>query len=357
MDVVIYNKANNQVVENLTLKQFKPQNGNGDIQSQKDWYYYRATFTPNVDGEYVIELNKNRVGHGDEQLQLCMGDFVLIRDTQADHRVDINGEDKDETHNQTPVDLYNNAQVYVTRNFNTNEGKGCWNTIMLPFNLDYGETVANFGTGTTSFFTGTEYSEAEGKYTLLFETRNTGIKANQPVMIYFKDGTPNFAELQIKTRHADPLHATDRTFDEFDYTYGAVVIRPFDNGVIDENTTLEGKDFNFVGTYSKTYVPEFSVFINAKNEWKRSNGNNKISPTRAYFLDNSGDGSNSAKLLGFKVDDQATGIIAIDEEGTMTVTSGNIYTIDGRLVRQNATSLEGLQPGIYVVDGKKYIIK
>jgi hypothetical protein len=226
---------------------------------------------------------------------------------------------------------------------------------MLPFNLDYQETVENFGTGTTSFFTGTTYSD--GMYTLLFETRNTGIKANQPVMIYFKDGNPNVAGLKIKTRHADPEHATDRTYDTFDYTYGAVVIRPFDNGVIDKTTTLKGEDFNFVGTYSRTIVPEFSVFINAKNEWKRSNGNSNIRPTRAYFFDNSGDGSNSAKLLGFKVDDQATGIIAIDEEGTMTVTSGNIYTIDGRLVRQNATSLEGLQPGIYVVDGKKYIIK
>ena len=357
MDVVIYNKATNEEVNNLTLKQFKPKDGNGDIQSQENWYYYRATFTPADNGEYVIELKKNREGRGDEQLQLCMGDFVLIRDTQADHRVEINGEDKDEAHNQTPKDLYNNAQVYVTRNFNTNDGNGCWNTIMLPFNLDYQETVENFGTGTTSFFTGTEYSEAEGKYTLLFETRNTGIKANQPVMIYFKDGNPNVANLQIKTRHADPENATDRTKDTFDYTYGAVVIRPFDNGVIDETTTLKGEDFNFVGTYSRTTIPKFSVFINAKNEWKRSNGNNKISPTRAYFLDNSEDGSNSAKLLGFKVDDQATGIIAIDEEGTMTVTSGNIYTIDGRLVRQNATSLEGLQPGIYVVDGKKYIIK
>ena len=50
-------------------------------------------------------------------------------------------------------------------------------------------------------------------------------------------------------------------------------------------------------------------------------------------------------------------IMAIEEDGEMHVTSGNIYTVDGRLVRQNATSLEDLPKGIYIVDGKKYFVK
>lgn len=37
-------------------------------------------------------------------------------------------------------------------------------------------------------------------------------------------------------------------------------------------------------------------------------------------------------------------------------TPGNVYGIDGRLVRQNATSLEGLPKGIYIMNGKKYVI-
>ena len=35
----------------------------------------------------------------------------------------------------------------------------------------------------------------------------------------------------------------------------------------------------------------------------------------------------------------------------------NIYTVDGKLVRQNVTSVEGLKAGIYVVDGKKATVK
>lgn len=34
-----------------------------------------------------------------------------------------------------------------------------------------------------------------------------------------------------------------------------------------------------------------------------------------------------------------------------------VYSIDGRLVRPNAISLEGLPQGVYIVKGKKYIVK
>ncbi|MDO4510636.1 MAG: carboxypeptidase regulatory-like domain-containing protein [Bacteroidales bacterium] len=37
--------------------------------------------------------------------------------------------------------------------------------------------------------------------------------------------------------------------------------------------------------------------------------------------------------------------------------NSNVYTIDGRIVKQNATSLEGLDKGIYIFQGKKYIVK
>ena len=36
--------------------------------------------------------------------------------------------------------------------------------------------------------------------------------------------------------------------------------------------------------------------------------------------------------------------------------NGNVYTIDGRIVRRNA-SLNGLQKGIYIIDGKKTVIR
>jgi hypothetical protein len=46
-------------------------------------------------------------------------------------------------------------------------------------------------------------------------------------------------------------------------------------------------------------------------------------------------------------------------EGT-SVNFANVYSLDGRLVREKAninSALNGLQKGIYVVNGKKYLVK
>ena len=37
--------------------------------------------------------------------------------------------------------------------------------------------------------------------------------------------------------------------------------------------------------------------------------------------------------------------------------AANIYNLQGLLVRTQATSLEGLQPGIYIMNGRKYVVK
>ena len=37
--------------------------------------------------------------------------------------------------------------------------------------------------------------------------------------------------------------------------------------------------------------------------------------------------------------------------------AANVYTVDGRLVRKNAKSLTGLPKGLYIVAGKKVVVK
>ena len=49
-----------------------------------------------------------------------------------------------------------------------------------------------------------------------------------------------------------------------------------------------------------------------------------------------------------------TGVIDLN---TTVTKAQSVYTVDGRLVRQNAISLEGLDAGLYIMGGKKYIVK
>lgn len=51
----------------------------------------------------------------------------------------------------------------------------------------------------------------------------------------------------------------------------------------------------------------------------------------------------------------ATGIT--DVNASKTDITGNIYTLDGKLVRQNATSTKGLAKGMYINNGKKFVVK
>ncbi|MGM9870075.1 MAG: hypothetical protein ACI30R_10695, partial [Sodaliphilus sp.] len=59
------------------------------------------------------------------------------------------------------------------------------------------------------------------------------------------------------------------------------------------------------------------------------------------------------------------GTVTLESETPTAVTDitvskaldSNVYTIDGRIVRRNAESLEGLSKGIYIFQGKKHIVK
>ena len=50
----------------------------------------------------------------------------------------------------------------------------------------------------------------------------------------------------------------------------------------------------------------------------------------------------------------ATGVEKIEAP---TAKAGNVYDLTGRIVRKSATSVNGLANGIYILNGKKYIVK
>lgn len=77
-----------------------------------------------------------------------------------------------------------------------------------------------------------------------------------------------------------------------------------------------------------------------------------VSPFRVYFTLV---GSTEAKAISFSIDGVTTGIKDIN--ATVADKSFNVYSVDGKLVKANADTLEGLAKGIYVINGKKYIVK
>ena len=57
-------------------------------------------------------------------------------------------------------------------------------------------------------------------------------------------------------------------------------------------------------------------------------------------------------IVGIQPSGQDTGIA----NSQVPVTSSNVYTLDGRCIRRNATSLDGLPAGLYIWKGKKIVV-
>ena len=109
---------------------------------------------------------------------------------------------------------------------------------------------------------------------------------------------------------------------------------------------------SFIGTYDpETAVPENSLYI-SDNMFKYSQGSTKLKAFRAYIKPSyplsDKNLSSGARSISFTVDGENTTGIYNVEDGTLE--DGKFYNLKGQLV-ENPTK------GVYVVNGKKVIIK
>jgi hypothetical protein len=77
--------------------------------------------------------------------------------------------------------------------------------------------------------------------------------------------------------------------------------------------------------------------------------------TRAYIVVENTSGASSAKAFTISIDGEPTSVDKIaDGENLLP---NDVYSIDGRMVRKNATTMEGLPKGLYIRGGKKVVVK
>ncbi len=188
--------------------------------------------------------------------------------------------------------------------------KDNWNTICLPFELTTSNQQFLFGLG--------EYKIAELKgvdgdgETLQFETVTGTMTAGKPYLV-------------------KPIQdVTEKLFNNIDIT-------------AETPTAVNAGDFTFTGIFEPTLIAENDLFVAAGNKLQPSDGTGKLKGFRAYFKTAAG-----ARATSFVVDGgTTTGIIGID--GTV-IENGKIYNLNGQKV-QNA------QKGLYIVNGKKVVVK
>ena len=210
------------------------------------------------------------------------------------------------------------ADVTLNRTLTTH-----WNSIVLPFAVNKKQIAAQFGEGTVV----AAYKDAtidETSTTLNFEVVEE-MQANVPYLI-------------------KPTQAGST------YTFEGVAIKPADNLEAGEG------EIKFVGNYENgKQLAEGDYFIDAnRNLFYSANGTETMKAFRAIFVSTA---VAPAKAMFFSIRGNGGETTGIEDVKTLAGKTFDVYSIDGMLVRKNATNLNGLAKGVYVVNGKKYIAK
>ena len=215
-----------------------------------------------------------------------------------------------------------------------------WSTIVLPFTLTKAKAEAAFGSDVQlaefSGFT-VDYGDDEENVT--------------PLGIALNFSTYTMSAKKPMTGGKTFLIKTSSDITSFEADDCTLVATVTDTEKTDEFATA-GK---FTGSLVKTKVPADGLFI-AENKFWYSTGATNIKAFRGWFeldavLDKETDfGAN----VGFVIDDEPTTVDGIP--AIMTRARGDIYTLQGQYVGRDI-ELKRLPSGIYIIDGKKMVIK
>lgn len=269
--------------------------------------------------------------------------------------------------------------VYLRRTMNTDK----WNSLVLPINLNVGQVKSIFGDQV-------HISEFKGAYDknhpqrIIFDPITAN--RNDPDAIAIEEG-----KLYLVKPTADggmPQKQTVKTFNKDGYNisvedYYTIVGVTFkqkkDVEGINYSARVEGtpgseeygtaQQVQFVGTYVKCFdnnnnIPANSYVLNGNNVggtaglWYYRTVPTNTKGFRGWLQSVQGQASNVFEYEIEGVVEQVNGnTTAIDGIEAAQQHSANIYNLNGQLVRQGATSTEGLPSGLYIVGGKKLVVK
>lgn len=224
----------------------------------------------------------------------------------------------DETQNYVrPTFTGSYVDVTLKRKLYTDE----WNSLCLPFPLSAAQIAELWGDGSkVAILTG----DSETK---LFFSTCDNIEAGKPCLLEPKN-----------------VNNTDHTYEIKNIEVSTWVENNSELQYVAGNTRI-------VGFFSPTIVKKGSYGFGAANKMYHLVEDMKANGFRCYFEDVKGRNSQ----LTWGIDDNTTGI-----DGTFVKPEapkvGNIYTVNGQLVRRNSTAA-GLAPGVYIMNGIKLIVK
>lgn len=255
-----------------------------------------------------------------------------------------------------------------------------WWTICVPFNMTKAQVTALFGANT-------EVCKMNKV------VRN---KEKRRITLKFKDDQYKNAAsddaIVIKAHEAYMIFPTasptlDLTFEGYQLEEGSpipTIISATEEGSVTENG---GYTYRFIGNYLSTwnanenngvgkpiYMPQYTYFLGAKGgkhvffyqtgttgKWNPFSATVQVFKGQTNFgIDDSfvtESGAKTASFFGTEDDSHTTGIEDVTIEAGNNPATSVVYTLDGRIAGRGQQALNGLKSGIYIVNGKKIVVR
>jgi len=246
---------------------------------------------------------------------------------------------------------------------------GVWSTICLPYSMNHLELQSVFGD--------------DVKVVLMRDVQEVGKNGYDKTTVNFiyhqnQDIIAGYPYLIFPSKQAWSVTANVMVYDE-----GATPSLVSINGVGQNTVTHPGTadykttaDYNysglpcydFKGNFVKETLPKGSYVVATNGKLTRLSKDQEAAPFRAFLKYDQSmetDQQYHAKLRTI----EAVNYGEVDYEGEtvdiedVLLQSGivgaktNVYNINGQIVRQNTDDLSGLPKGVYIVNGKKYLVK
>ena len=225
---------------------------------------------------------------------------------------------------------------------------GSWNTLCLPFSMTAQQVSEQLApAGLMEFDTQNKWLMVNGQWIISDEGHKTGIDGNT-LYLNFKDATTINAGTPyiIKWTSGDAL---------VNPIFNAVTVAAGDAGSI---SSTDGS-VTFLGTYNPVPLvkdDQSNLYLaDDNNLYYPSADNFFVNAFRAYFQ--LSDPTKARRFVLNFSDNTATDIISIENGKWKIDNKGTVYNLNGQRVNVGAGSMPARQKGIFVVNGKKLVIK
>ena len=323
-DIIFNDKT---IEENFVLERagFVAKDGNGDSSDSYNQYglfnYPSLSTDAATSHNMTVTINSLASNKG-----AGIGD-VIITGTLTYPKTTVTLDEMATVHN---LDVADNVTVEMKRGLTA----GAWNTFCVPFSVSKDKLQEALGGSEVEIV---EYTEQEG--TTLYFTDTDKIVAGTPYLI--KPATFSRTYDESKTK---PI-----TFEGVDLVAADV---KSNNRQVAAVVCPGVADYSFVGTYVR-YIMETDgteLGLNSKNKLaKPAASTNIMRGLRGFFRYNAGNGAGAKVVINGE-------LTSIDEiEGFGTMGAEGVYHISGHFVRKGWNNGDGLQRGVYIVNGKKMV--